>query len=506
MNTELKHKRYTQVLLKRYYRLGIILFILNLVLSTGFIIVNFNASVEQAYILVPLTNKIVLFITGLALILIPFLTFKDVYKLSALDIYFALPEKEEKVFVHRALFSYLLVVIPGAIVFIINNLFLFKNMQGSLDNEYLEPKTSFIILLMLIFAGFILMQPSLIAILSSTSLANAFISTILIHLLPVFTRLIYEDYFQGFPGQGELIVNNEVYIFENFYQPLENYIAYATALYNQGKKAALMQAGLILFILALILFFLSIYLYKTYRPERIASNYQVKYFSKSLIFITLTLALIIPFSLLLRKALSWFKLIIIIALVFIAFYVLNVLRLHKKPKVLKTIFNYLLSLVLAFAIAFIFSYKLPIRKAKEIVDIYEVQELVLFSSIGAEEMQKVYEDEKLQAEFSYKDYPEQVFFNKVGYYPYYKVHEYKDKTKIQALERAQKHLIQSEIKKTYKEPELIYETEYGLKFIYKGAEGELLQVRDYALTREEMLQLSKNFNINFSIYPLERGD
>lgn len=436
----------------------------------------------------------ILTVTLISAVITPFIVFNYLYSKADLDTYFALPIKRKKLFSIQFIFSYLITIVPALvanylafIIVLLNNLLFARHYHiDIMSNASLFLQSS----LILIIVTFVIMLPSIISIICTTSLFNGLLYTAVIHCFPyvfnIIWRLFDNDFFgfishfnyfelSGFSTRNSLVIADGIPGLELIPQTYAGLFS----LWNSSGALNLKNLTnyLILFIhliLAIFVFFLILYFYKHRRVERIQSDYMYKFFYPILINGFGSLILVGIFNELLPHS-SYSKLLEIALLYLIGFavyYIVSIIRFHGWPKFLKTLASYSIVFFVSMSLTFVLSFAAKHVRSWEFVDPQRVTTMKVYCAA----------DELEETKYEYSEY----------FYPIGGVNKYiefnsSDKNKIKAMIDLQSKLV-SQWNGESTDTKSYLKGATTIQVFYLGEKGRLLQARVYALTNPDDIE------------------
>lgn len=431
-------------------------------------------------------------ITVILMMVTPFVVFKYLYNKNSMDKYFSLPIERGSLFLKQITFGYLLTLIPAVISYVlvlILKLSFIPNMQINFNDVVLR-------ILVLLMGFLISYVVTVIAILCTTTLANGILYTLVLQSIPNLIIGIYLSFKNSIYGatSEKRFIDDAILNWD--YKTLS-----VDALTSSDFSTNFIKV-VIWFILALILTVLAVYIYRNHKVERIASNYMVKGFYPTVISIYGIFGLTISISALIREAqrtgvtyalkTTIKPLLVLFFLALVVYAIVQMIRLHGRPKFFRTLVSYILIFAVSLGLAILANKALVFDQESEIVDLDKVDKIVLY--LPSEGTNNYFDEKDIPRKDSVEYFGDEGYLSPINELS---IDDVETQVDIQSFHKQ----IIAKYKKD-KNAALSFEDEVitPMKILYVNKEGKILQAREYTLHELEKQDLEAILGVKIPDY------
>lgn len=421
----------------------------------------------------------------------PYITFSYLFSKSNLDTYFALPVSRTKLFSMQLLFTWLTHLVP--ILVANTSTFIGAYVLNRLFGSELFPFTTqslvtFGVTTLAFFLGsLILMIPSLLAILYTTSIFNALLYGGVLHVLPYIINFIWlQNIAQYFGYMRPLRDSMSIGLGNSLIRilPHQNYASIFTSILHERELYITMRNHALItlaihFAVAMVLVFLARYLYKKRKVERVHSSTMFTGFYETIITVTGALLLSTILGDLFRSIRynsNYTSVVFVFFLGFAAYYIINIIRYHGLPKFFRTFLSYIGVFALAVVLTLLFDYFAVEVPSKDVPD---TKEIAAVKIINAEPQY----DHDLRNSSSFTT------FEPYGYAVEFHEVKSRESNVIDHARQLQKMIVEEWEAKNRIGYDFYEEDVVPINIYYYDHRGNLIQQRQYALKDQMQIDL-----------------
>lgn len=372
----------------------------------------------------------------------PFIFFRHLYSKTEMDTYFSIPVPRGRLFANHFLFNYAVVVIPMLLSFLIG--FLAVVIGGNVT-DMSELLVGFLLKsVSLAFSGVIILALSVLAITLTTTMFNGLIYAGVFNIIPLVVQLLYRTFESGYYGYtrpGPNVWENE--LLGNMNHFLVNHEDIRDITSTEKTLAMFVWFGI-----ALVLVALALHLYRNRKVYRIEGEFMVKGFYSTIISVFTIMVLVQVFFMeyelymvngIIAAMSERQNATLLMFLAFlVAYYIVQMVRLHGRPNFVKTIATYILLFVVALGITQLLYTELIYKTSVYVPELAEVEKVVITND---RDFSYDYGEDERRKNRDFDPETERYFVNNDGVSRIFEEHEIEDTVAIAELITWQKEMI-----------------------------------------------------------------
>ena len=310
----------------------------------------------------------------------PFIVMNYVYKKNDMDMYFSLPEKRGNLIFQQIIFSWVIVIVPSILTFLLNYTLYRIKVYPFL---VIVPKFNLMDYIPAVIMGsLVIIMISVLAILCTTSLFNGLVYLLALHILPLVWVAAVTSFSKHYYGYARILPDelvDRIYFFLVQMVPI-------SAVSSELLHGKYMLQLSIWFAIALAALALAILIFNKHKVERTDSDYMVRGFYPTITIASGTLGLMFILYTILSSEIRRegfinafleykIEVITVFAIGLVMYFVVKLIRKFGRPKIFKTILAYCGIFALSIIMMQVFFYTLLVYPENKVPNLNKVEKV-----------------------------------------------------------------------------------------------------------------------------------